>query len=82
MSKITKLVPILIEETCEYCGDGILKLVKETDDGVHIFKKVKPVYEYRCEKCGRVVKSDKRLRLKKIGFINPETKEGYSILSM
>lgn len=77
MAKITKLIPVLVERTCEHCDDGILKLKKQCDDGFHVFKKTKYWYEYECKKCGMITKSDHPLKLREIVYIDKETKNQY-----
>ena len=79
MAKLTKLQPVLVERTCGYCGDGILRLKEQCDDGMHIFRKTKYWYEYKCKKCGKITKSDTALKLREIVFINPDNpKERYT----
>ena len=81
MAKLIKLTPVLVERTCEYCGDGLLKLKEQCDDGIHLFKKTKYWYEYECKKCGEIIKSDKPLRLREIIYIDEETKSQYRTYS-
>ena len=50
MAKLTKLQPVLVERTCEYCGDGLLRLKEQCDDGIHLFRETKYWYEYECKK--------------------------------
>ena len=77
MSKSTKLIPILTERTCEYCNDGLIRFNKKYDDGFHLFRDTKYWYEYECKKCGKIIKSDKPLRLKSISFVDEETGKQY-----
>lgn len=77
MAKLTKLQPVLIERTCEYCGDGLLRLKEQCDDGIHLFRETKYWYEYECKKCGRITTSTQPLKLREIIHIDPETKEQY-----
>lgn len=79
MAKLTKLTPVLIERTCEHCGDGVLAFKETHDDGFHFFKKTKYWYEYECKKCGATIKSDKEFRLREIIFIDEETKKQHRI---
>lgn len=80
MAKLTKLTPVLVEKTCEYCGDGLLKFKKTHDDGFHVFRNTKYWYEYECAKCKTVIKSDKYLKLKRIVFIDEESNAQYTII--
>ena len=81
MAKIIKLQPVLLEKTCDYCGDGLLKLKEQCDDGFHLFRKTKYWFEYECKKCGRITKSDKPFKLRDIVFVDPETKQYYRTFS-
>lgn len=81
MAKLTKLQPVLVERTCDYCGDGLLKLKDQCNDGGHLFRKTKWWYEYECKKCGHIITSDKPLKLREIVYVDPETKEQYRTFS-
>ena len=77
MAKLTKLQPVLVERTCEYCEDGLLTLKEQHNDGNHLFRETKWWYEYECKNCGRIITSDKALRLREIIYVDPETGEQY-----
>jgi hypothetical protein len=77
MAKLTKLTPVLVERTCEYCGDGLLRLKEQCNDGFHMFRSTKYWYEYECKKCGKITKSDRPLRLRDVVFIDEETRKQY-----
>ena len=79
MAKLTKLEPVLVEKTCDHCGDGLLKLKEQCNNG-SLFR-TKYWYEYECKKCGRIIKSDRPFKLREIVYIDPETKEIYRSFS-
>lgn len=80
MAKLTKLQTVLVEKTCDYCGDGLLKLKEKCNNGEHLFRKTKRLYKYECKKCGRITTSDKPFELRKIVYIDPDTEKVYEIL--
>lgn len=73
MAKLTKLIPVLAERTCERCKDGLIKYKRSYNTG-NLFKS-KIIYEYECENCGEIIKTDKHLKLQKIIFIDPNGKK-------
>ena len=77
--KMTELTPVLIEKTCDHCG-GLIRLYQTCDDGVHIFRKTKYWYEYKCDKCGDIIKSDVPLVLRNIKFIDKENNTKYDLI--
>lgn len=75
MAKLTKLQPVLVERTCDYCENGILKLKEQCSDN-KLFK-TRYWYEYECKKCGHIIKTEHPLQLREIIYVNPETRESY-----
>ena len=81
MAKLTILTPVLVEKTCEKCGDGLIRYKQTIDDGDHLFKKTKYTYEYVCEKCGETIHSDKPFVLREIFYIDEKTRAQYRVWS-
>ncbi len=79
MLRLTKMQAVLAERVCEHCNEGLLKYKGQYDEDIknRLFRKPKHYYEYECENCNKITKSDKILKLQYIMYVDPETKRQY-----
>ena len=75
--KLTSLIPILYELTCDKCG-GTIKFKRSYETKTTPLKKPDKWYEYECTECGLIEKIDRSIQLKQIVYINSDTHEVYA----